>query len=227
MASFKDFMNENNIISEGMYDGKFTGQNLGSWSKQSLMDRLGFVYVQDRESDYQHYFHPVEMQKNGGIKGVGFGVSDGRIVGKAKQMSVSRMNLGWYKQLDYRHVPKKIIDKIGEKMKTMTESDEYEDIILENNVQIANEIKRQLGNMTLMMLGAKNLVAVDRGIRFRIRGSSKVNLIKITLTGMDLYDVEYGKVHGTKYKVVATDKGIYNDMLHNSIEKHTGLYTKM
>ena len=95
------------------------------------------------------------------------------------------------------------------------------------NMEIATTIKNQIGNKALFMLGAKNLCATDRGFSLRIRGSKKVNYIKITLNGMDLYDMEFGKVHGANYKVVATEDGIYNDMLHSLIEKNTGLYTSL
>lgn len=44
---------------------------------------------------------------------------------------------------------------------------------------------------------------------------------------MDLYDMEFGKIHGDKYKIVAEEKGVYNDMLKPLIEKHTELYTKL
>jgi len=97
----------------------------------------------------------------------------------------------------------------------------------ERNVEIATEISKQIGGGAFYMLGAKNKVAVENGLSFRIRGSRKVNYIKIVLNALDLYDVEYGKIHGMNYKVVATDKGLYFDMLHKSIETNTELYTSL
>ena len=93
--------------------------------------------------------------------------------------------------------------------------------------QVAQTIREQIGGKALYMLGAKNLLAHDDALSFRIRGSKAVNYIKITLTPADLYDVEYGKVWGMNYTVKATEEGIYCDMMHESIERNTGLYTKL
>jgi len=92
---------------------------------------------------------------------------------------------------------------------------------------IATIIKDQIGGKTLFMLGAKNLLDHGDALSFRIRGSKAANYIKITLTAADLYDIEFGKVWGTKYTIKATEEGIYFDMLHESIERNTGLYTKL
>jgi len=91
------------------------------------------------------------------------------------------------------------------------------------------EIYKQIGRKAFFMLGAKNIVShsKENALSFRIRGSNKVNYIKVTLNSMDTYDVEYGKIRGDKYHVVAEDKGIYDDMLLKSIQNNTGLYTKL
>ena len=94
-------------------------------------------------------------------------------------------------------------------------------------MSIASTIRDQIGGKALYMLGAKNLIDHGDALSFRIRGSKKVNYIKITLNGMDLYNIEMGKVWGTKYKVVYTLEDAYNDMLHGIIERETGLYTSL
>ncbi len=94
-------------------------------------------------------------------------------------------------------------------------------------MSIASTIRDQIGGKALYMLGAKNLIDHGDALSFRIRGSKKVNYIKITLNGMDLYNIEMGKVWGTKYKVVYTLEDAYNDMLHDIIERETGLYTSL
>lgn len=91
----------------------------------------------------------------------------------------------------------------------------------------AQTIQQQIGNRTFSMLGAKNLLDHGDALSFRIRGSSKANYVKITLTPADLYDVEIGKIHGLNYRVVDTTKGAYVDMLHNLIESATGLKTPL
>lgn len=95
-------------------------------------------------------------------------------------------------------------------------------------MQVANEIKRQLGNQALMMLGAKNLTTNGgNNLSFRIKGSRKINHINIKYNSLDLYDVEFGKIAKYDYKVVNTVENIYSDMLHEIIESETGLYTKL
>lgn len=94
-------------------------------------------------------------------------------------------------------------------------------------MSIAATIGDQIGHKALYMLGAKNLVNHGDALSFRIRGSKAVNYIKITLNGMDLYDMEFGKIWGDKYTVKATHNDVYNDMLHSLIEKETGLYTSL
>jgi len=94
-------------------------------------------------------------------------------------------------------------------------------------MSIAKTIRDQIGGKTLFMLGAKNLIAHENALSFRIRGSKAVNYIKITLNGSDLYDMEFGKVWGAKYTVKATHNDIFNDMMHGLIEKETGLATRL
>lgn len=94
-------------------------------------------------------------------------------------------------------------------------------------MSIAKTIQEQIGHKALYMLGAKNLLDHGDALSFRVRGSKAVNYIKITLNSMDTYDLEFGKVWGHNYKVKATFDGAYVDMLHDLIEKETGLYTKL
>ena len=108
---------------------------------------------------------------------------------------------------------------------------------------IANKIKEQIGHKALYMLGAKTLVAHKDGLSFRIRGSNKVNYIKITVAPNDTYNMEFAKIRAVpimraihmtpeqekekSYKIVAEHKGVYNDMLNKIIEQETGLRTKL
>jgi len=96
------------------------------------------------------------------------------------------------------------------------------------NMQVANTIRKQLGNKAIAMMGAKNLVGGDKYLSFRIgRNSKGVNYIKITLTSMDLYDIEFGNIRGMNYKVKYEAKGIYADMMHDVIEQNTGMYLSL
>ena len=94
--------------------------------------------------------------------------------------------------------------------------------------QIANTIKDQIGPKALYMIGAKDLMGFENGFGFKImKNSKKVNFVKITLNGKDLYDAEYGWYYGYKYTVKATENDLYEDMLHGSIERNTELYTSL
>lgn len=61
------------------------------------------------------------------------------------------------------------------------------------NQEIANIILRQLGgNKFVAMTGAKQFVAIERGIRFRIgRNATRTNMMRITLRGDDTYKMEF------------------------------------
>lgn len=110
---------------------------------------------------------------------------------------------------------------------------------------LANVILQQLGgNKFIAMTGAKNLLALENGIRFTIgRNASKANRVEITLNGLDLYDIKF--IKHTPYKIkVDYNKGtvketqeksvvlkeyndIYCDMLQELFTEFTGLYTHL
>jgi len=69
------------------------------------------------------------------------------------------------------------------------------------HLEVAETIRQQLGNMALMMLGAKDLCSVDQqlgGLQFRIRGSKSANKIVIILDPSDTYTVQFWTVRGVK-----------------------------
>ena len=97
-----------------------------------------------------------------------------------------------------------------------------------SNLKIAMTIKQQIGNKALFIIGAKNLVAVNNGLAFKIKKNAKgVNYIEIKLNGKDLYDVRYCNVSVKRVKEIAVANDLYDDMLNKSIEENTGLYTKL
>jgi len=97
------------------------------------------------------------------------------------------------------------------------------------NIEVANTILEQLGRRCMMMLGAVSVVGGENDLQFRIRGSRKVNKIRIELTPADTYTVSFYRLsnHGLTVKTVATIEDVYADSLHTVIEKHTGLYTSL
>jgi hypothetical protein len=98
-------------------------------------------------------------------------------------------------------------------------------------MEIARTIQSQLGILALRMLGAKDYMAVENGLQLTIRGSRKVNRIQVILDhGSDTYMVKFLKVimgKNPRCNTVSEHKGIYVDMLHDLIEKETGLYTSL
>jgi hypothetical protein len=96
-----------------------------------------------------------------------------------------------------------------------------------SDIAIAREIARQLGSQTLALLGATQLVGGENFLQFKIKGCRKINCIKIVLDANDTYTVEFWKVNARTDEVVKVSEheGIYFDMLHDLIERHTGLYT--
>ena len=71
------------------------------------------------------------------------------------------------------------------------------------NTAVANTIYQQLGGGRFAaMTGAKNFLAIDNGLRFRIgRNASKANMVEIKLNGLDLYDIKFIKHTPYSFKI--------------------------
>lgn len=100
------------------------------------------------------------------------------------------------------------------------------------NQEIANEILRQLGGAMFMRItGSKEPVAVPNGLRLRLaRNSTRANILTITLTPQDLYDIEFKYFAiGAKItdEVIVKHEGIFCDQLQDIFEEVTGLYTTL
>jgi hypothetical protein len=94
---------------------------------------------------------------------------------------------------------------------------------------VAKEILNQLGgNRFIAMTGAKNLIDGGKYLALKLpRAKDSINYVKITLTSMDLYDIEFGRIRANQYKVVKKVDGVYNDQLQSIFTKVTGLYTRL
>lgn len=100
------------------------------------------------------------------------------------------------------------------------------------NQKIAGVIIQQLAKHTGrlgVMIGAKDFVAVENGVRFRFTAKNKIsaNLCTITLNGKDLYDIKFERMHGYKISTKKELNDIYNDQLTELFEKTTGLYLSL
>lgn len=91
-----------------------------------------------------------------------------------------------------------------------------------------NVVFQQLGGFGRLraMVGMKDATydTKNQWISFKFKGSPKANYVKITLNGKDLYDVQFLKIWGLKFKEVAVFNDVYNDQLIELFEKTTGLY---
>jgi hypothetical protein len=95
--------------------------------------------------------------------------------------------------------------------------------------EIAKTIVAQLGGFSLLklLLGTRQLVFNDRGIRFDIQGCAKINNVQIDYdAGMDLYKMKFFHLSERKasLNLVAEYDDIYADQLCDMIESETGLF---
>lgn len=96
-------------------------------------------------------------------------------------------------------------------------------------MSVAKTILQQMGGRVGMMTGAKDFLDLGNGVKFSLpRGSAKdkINMVKITLNGNDLYDIEFLQYRPRKFDVVTVKEcnDIYCDMLKEIFEENTGLY---
>lgn len=95
------------------------------------------------------------------------------------------------------------------------------------NIEIAETIRQQLGSGSLFMVGAKQLVAEERALRFRIMRNEKgITHVRIELAADDTYTVELITVRCAKFRSTAIN-GVYVDSLHETLERETGLTWRM
>lgn len=96
---------------------------------------------------------------------------------------------------------------------------------------VANTILNQIGGRRfIMMTGAKDFVAGECGITFRIPARSArngINKVRIVLMPDDTYEMQFIKYANMLDKRIATTTGVYCDMLEDIFEANTGLYTSM
>lgn len=99
------------------------------------------------------------------------------------------------------------------------------------NQEIAQIILEQLGGRRFLgMTGAKDLVAVERGLRMRLPSNltkQRITHFTVTLNGNDTYKVEAHKVRGIQSKEMARVDECYCDQLRDAFEDMTGLYTSL
>jgi hypothetical protein len=110
-----------------------------------------------------------------------------------------------------------------------------------NPVESVNEFRNkreadtaldQIGPKALYMIGAKDFIFGNSGgkksLVFKIMRNSKgVSHIRMRLTSLDLYDMEFLAIRAGNIKVKSKEKGVYGDQLGVMIKKNTGLNVRL
>ena len=125
-----------------------------------------------------------------------------------------------------KHKVKNIVVPGLEWMSDMKEVNEFRD------KKEADTARDQIGNKALYMIGAKDFVFGTSGgkksLVFKIMRNSKgVSHIRMRLSSMDLYDMEFLAIRAGKVKVKSKEKGVYGDQLGVMIKKNTGLNVRL
>jgi hypothetical protein len=92
----------------------------------------------------------------------------------------------------------------------------------------ANELIKQLGgNKFIMMTGAKDFVNGGDYLQFQIPTRNKINRVRITLTPLDTYTMEFLNLSIRKLecKTIKVHEDVYADQLQELFTDVTGLYT--
>ena len=97
------------------------------------------------------------------------------------------------------------------------------------NKREAETLLQQLGgNKFKMMTGAKNFGIDGKSLTFSIgRNSKGINFVRIKLTSMDLYDIQFAQLRMGQVKVKSTAKRVYGDQLGKVFKKHTGMNVRL
>lgn len=100
----------------------------------------------------------------------------------------------------------------------------------QDSMEIARTVKKQIGPMTLMSLGASEFVAIDGGLRFNARilpftksgersGRPAKMVVEVRLNGSDYYDVKVHHIKGfdalTHYEQEDVDATSLSDVLYS------------
>ena len=109
-------------------------------------------------------------------------------------------------------------------------SDMKEQSVNEARLNPKETIKQLGGNRFLYMVGAKNL-AIDKPrneLHMKIMRNAKgVSHVRIRLSSMDLYDMEFLQVRAGKIKIKSKEKGVYADQLGKMFKKNTGMNVRL
>lgn len=100
-------------------------------------------------------------------------------------------------------------------------------------MNVAKTILEQLGgHRFISMTGARNLIARENGLSFRLPGAGgfckdNINYVEIVLTPMDVYAVGFFRIRGAKVVSVKKCDDVYAENLQEVFSDSTGLRTRL
>lgn len=98
---------------------------------------------------------------------------------------------------------------------------------------VAQTILAQLGGKRFMaMTGARQMVGSADSVSFTLPGTpgsvkEGINVVRITLTPMDTYTVQFLRVRHGACHIMATLEDLYADQLQDAFTRETGLATHL
>lgn len=99
--------------------------------------------------------------------------------------------------------------------------------------EVTATILQQLGGgKFIMMTGANKLTAKDNTLSFRLPGAGGfckdgINYVAITLTVMDVYEIQFCRTRGAKLTLVEARNDVYAEDLRTVFSEVTGLAVAM
>lgn len=167
-------------------------------------------------SELQVNFYPLRKLKNGKVQGVQMGYR-----GKPKMMSHLDSDFRLLGMREDTEISSKDEKKILDYVNSRTAS----------NNGVANIIVQQLGGSRKlqMMIGLRQILTERNAVTLvfpKPKHKGAVNRVRITLNGMDLYDMEFIRTHGRSVKVVKEFNDVYAEDLKDRFEDGTGLYIR-
>ncbi len=98
---------------------------------------------------------------------------------------------------------------------------------LEKRQEIANIIYKQYGGREFALVtGAKNFQYLEEGgLIYEIgRNEKGVKWVETKLNGNDLYDIKF---YNRKAEIIAEEKDVFCEQLHNTFQQNTLLYASL
>ena len=249
---FKESVNENRMYKKGdivsllSFDRRQRGKARVKGVTKARPNRFGIKnhYITNKGT-----FSDMEVEGTKAFKLRFKGNTEKKVMKAMGLESVNEVNIiplkhyiGWFKKdakkakvtpLEYTKYQIKNPSFYGLDKKTLKDLLKYfqknESVNEIRNKREAETLLQQLGgNKFKMMTGAKNFGIDGKSLTFSIgRNSKGINFVRIKLTSMDLYDIQFAQLRMGQVKVKSTAKRVYGDQLGKVFKKHTGMNVRL